>query len=1167
MNEPPAGSSHESSLTAPGGVLAAPRALVGERLDAGGDVCVVGGPGTGKTALLRCVHRDLVKRGSAQRDAVAVLAPNRESADSLRDSLSAGREGVRGGPAARSIHSYAFSLVSVQAQAEFGTPVSFVSGADQDALLATLLAGYEEGRQKPPAWPPRFAPTLRTTRGFRDQLREALNEVMGRGCTQAQLQEWSTRFDHPEWLALAQILQDYDDLLAVPGFGGVDTAAVFAQAAEVIALEERNGARAGQAWSFSSEKIPSVILLDAAQDLPDAALPMIEGLRSLGAQCVVFASPDTVSQGFRGAGGAFVSASARWTPGEAPVILTQPQRAAGALTQVYYDLARRVSDRLELGHVPAVRPAEGTSAVGESSAGMMQAAAPLPSAVHTAQPSGSQRASDAPSPSSVHVRSHPSDAAQVRALAGLLRAWHHTDGVPWSQCAVLTRTSGTAASLADQLRYLGIPVASPQRALSSDPVTQPLLTLLQLDESDPIEVSRFVRRLLQGPLIGLDAIALRGLERELASLPGRLSGAPGGGAEADASAVDSGGAGDQVSADSPDPAATSIIDAALAHAATGDLPAALQKVRALLLTAARVRRSDPHTALWELWKVLDVDRDWKAQALKTPADERNEWLDAVIRLMTLAQKTAERSTNDAASFASMVLQQQFAQDSLAPTASADIVTVAPPAAVSHTTFSHVAIVDLEEGTWPNPQVRGSYFDLTSLLDVMKGRAPQPLTSQEYANRRRLTIGDEGRLLLSAMSRATDTLVINSVDDGEKSPGVFFRALEMAAPSSSSPDGSVENTQEPLRAANGVSASELPVSLREVAARARRAMVSSIKTTGSELHDPLSEAVNPWAQLLRSLQEVGVREADPESWIHWHQVTSTAPIYTPDDTVGISPSRVQTFLDCPLQWFLTTRGGQSDSSTAQEMGTLIHAVAEQFPNGGLLDMQDAFRKGLADLTFSSAWERETQSRRGEDMIVNLNDFLVSRRADGYELVAVEAQIKALEPSPAANGPWRVSGRIDRLERDSDGRLHVVDFKTSKTPVPHKEVRENPQLATYQAALELPGATVTRDDEQNPASQLADADDPTAPTVSGGAELVYPGAKHSSRTVNGEQQWTNRRIQPPLAQADDPSWAHTLLSSVAADMRKSVFTATPSPAMCRHCPVYSSCPAQIVAGEDS
>jgi RecB family exonuclease len=153
-----------------------------------------------------------------------------------------------------------------------------------------------------------------------------------------------------------------------------------------------------------------------------------------------------------------------------------------------------------------------------------------------------------------------------------------------------------------------------------------------------------------------------------------------------------------------------------------------------------------------------------------------------------------------------------------------------------------------------------------------------------------------------------------------------------------------------------------------------------------------------------------------------------------------------------------------------------------------------------------------------MLARYRDYV---RTGGRELVGVEVDVDA------TLGRAVVKGRVDRLERDADGRLVVVDLKTTKTPPPDADVPANPQLGVYQAAVEAGGGA-----------------------VSGGAVLVQLGSKNVRLKVQS---------QPPLGDAADPAWAATLLAQAADGMAGAEFTATVSE-LCRVCPVATTCPLQ-------
>jgi RecB family exonuclease len=127
------------------------------------------------------------------------------------------------------------------------------------------------------------------------------------------------------------------------------------------------------------------------------------------------------------------------------------------------------------------------------------------------------------------------------------------------------------------------------------------------------------------------------------------------------------------------------------------------------------------------------------------------------------------------------------------------------------------------------------------------------------------------------------------------------------------------------------------------------------------------------------------------------------------------------------------------------------------------------------------------------------------------------------------PIELTGRVDRLEVDSEGHLVVIDLKTGKTTTATAtELPEHPQLGAYQVAVEE-GA-------------FAEGD------VSGGAALVQLGTTHKD---------AKEQLQDPLQRAEDPRWAHEMVHRTADTMAASTFAAKANDS-CRVCPVKSSCP---------
>jgi RecB family exonuclease len=129
----------------------------------------------------------------------------------------------------------------------------------------------------------------------------------------------------------------------------------------------------------------------------------------------------------------------------------------------------------------------------------------------------------------------------------------------------------------------------------------------------------------------------------------------------------------------------------------------------------------------------------------------------------------------------------------------------------------------------------------------------------------------------------------------------------------------------------------------------------------------------------------------------------------------------------------------------------------------------------------------------------------------------------------NRPIQLTGRVDRIEVDDEGRLVVIDLKTGKsTAVTASDVAEHAQLAGYQAAVDA-GAF----DEWG--------------RESGGAALVQLGPGKDAR----------EQMQLPLSEATDPQWAYAMVRRTADTMAAATFSAVAN-SKCRVCPVQTSCP---------
>jgi len=294
-------------------------------------------------------------------------------------------------------------------------------------------------------------------------------------------------------------------------------------------------------------------------------------------------------------------------------------------------------------------------------------------------------------------------------------------------------------------------------------------------------------------------------------------------------------------------------------------------------------------------------------------------------------------------------------------------------------------------------------------------------------------------------------------------------------------------------------------------------------------DAVDDAVRVCAatQLAR-LAQAGVAGADPAQWYGMTPLSSDEPLWNGDDhVVTLSPSTLQTLTDCPLRWLLERHGGTDGRDVRSAVGSLLHAlVAESGKTES--QMLNELEKLWSKLPFDSQWYSDNELARHRAM---LSTFAQWRAQTRTELTEEGTEIDV----DGTVGPGvRVRGRLDRLERDSAGRLVVVDIKTGKTPVTKDDAQRHAQLAAYQLAITE--------------GLLPQGDQ------AGGGRLVYLGKVGSTGACERDQD-------PMTAEGRDA--LRESVRDAAAATQGPEFVARINDG-CAHCPVRAICPAQAAIG---
>lgn len=674
-----------------------------------------------------------------------------------------------------------------------------------------------------------------------------------------------------------------------------------------------------------------------------------------------------------------------------------------------------------------------------------------------------------------------SQSEEAQFIAYQFRHAHLIENKPWSQMAVILRTPGAQASaLRRAFSQSGIPVASDIEALSNNPAIAPFLLVAQIALGQKHLTTDYCERLLLSEFGGADSVSLRRIRRAL--IAKRSEEDQRTGAELLIAAIDKG----EINID-------------------GAMP--LQRVYDLLARARAVLRR-PNTQgedlLWEIWNGAltsdgsSLSEAWRRQALRggmrgAGADRD---LDAMMQLFEAARRFAERFPHSKAdSFIRQISQENILGDVItAQGQRPDVVEILTVHAAKGREWEIVAVAGLQEGTWPNLRQRGSLLGSERLVDRLRHGwlARKELEAVSASG----LVEDERRLFHVAVTRAKSQLIVTAIQRDDDEPSTYFE--EIATRVLGDQESDISRVPRPITPA------ALVATLRSELAGQKAVVAGS---------------------LLKRLETEGLPSAAVESWTGVLPISSDTPVVSPDSPVSVSPSSAEGFIQCGVKWFLERSGGTNGDSTAQVLGSAIHAFAalmEEEPTLTQEDLLQKLRESWKLIDPNTGWVSTAQLNRAVMMIekfVRYHTAAIKERT----IVGVEAVFEV------TIGRARIRGSVDRLEVSAEGELFIVDFKTGANAISKNDAITNLQMQAYQLAVIEGGFS-----DRHPSR------------TSAGAELVYLG----SNTVEA-----STRRQPPV----DADEVREQIKEIAEGMSGRQFLATINQ-RCKQCDVRNACPIQ-------
>jgi superfamily I DNA/RNA helicase/RecB family exonuclease len=816
-----------------------------------------------------------------------------------------------------------------------------------------------------------------------------------------------------------------------------------------------------------------LVVVDDAQELTFAAARLLRVLTSAGPDLVLVGDPDAAVQTFRGADPRILAVG--WSS------LGRPDPTAGEPPTVVLPTAYRQSEALaEVSRTITTR-------IGALGGGRQRSPQPVRDG------------------GAVEVALLRSPAQEAAHIAARLRAAHLLDGVAWSEMAVVVRSEARDESLRRILMAHGVPMrpSASESPVRDEVAVRPLLALVDIvlkvaqDPEHRIEPECAIDLALS-PLGECDAVGLRRLRRLLRR-----------------EELDSGGerSSDELLAAillEPGHAASLGHDAAPVRRLSAAIAAGLDAARTTQTDAGRTWAPGvtAETVLWAVWESLDIANRWSRLALRggKRGARADRDLDAVVALFDAAQRYVDRlPAVGPDAFLEHIRGQDVPGDTLAARAqSVDGVALLTPAGAAGREWRYVAVAGVQEGAWPDLRLRGSLLGSEELVAVVTGRDRSFRAAQTAVRY------DETRLFLVAVSRASERLLVTAVRSEDDQPSVY---LDLVDPLVAPTDAGAGD--QPLPEQRDFTELGRTLSLPSLVADLRRRLVL----------DDVDGAAAAAAALGR-MAAVGIAGADPEQWWVQRVLSAERPLRFPGQQVRLSPSKVESFGDCRLRWALTSAGGDAPSHGSANLGTLIHDIAHDLGDDVDADTLVAeVERRWGRLGLPPGWATERQRDQAHQMARRLAAYL--QDPDRPEKVGSEVRLQV------DVGRATITGRVDRLEREPDGRLRVLDYKTGSSKPKADDVDTHPQLGTYQLAVEH-GAFGREGQE------------------SAGAALLHLGK------AAGPSGRPNLQLQTPLASQHDPTWAADLVASTAEGMGGAEFTATPG-SWCTFCPVKTSCPA--------
>ena len=624
---------------------------------------VYGVPASGKTTALKALVLSKLRSGFKPEE-VLVITANRDSATKLRDELALEFQGATPGPMARTLASFAFSILRERSLSLGFNPPELITGSEQDRIISELIEEFLQ-QELPANWPKQLRRQVLELRGFRTELRDLITVCLEHEIEPVELVRLGSEHNQPQWVSMATFFEGYLKRLREPANENRHDPSTLLTVV-VRELQENVAPKV-----VSDLKL---VIVDDAQELTPAAATLLRTIVGQGAELVLLGDPDATTMGFRAANAGAMKELAE-TSGKNFEIINLIESVGSRHEDLTAVLAKTAS-RISTERVGTQRAALGA----------------------TDQGVGAR----------VEGRVFDLETSELAWLAHRLRELHLNEGIAWSEMAVIARSRDVLEKWAAALASESVPtvIQGSQTSFKDEFSTGNLLRLAKFC-IEPVELNReVILDLLRNPYTGLDSLAIRRVRRRLRQLE-----------------LDAGGerTSDQLLVElfeKPE----------VAGELYGDEGKLVRRFLKVLQRAREVLETEGATSeelLWTLWSSSPMVDRWQslADGVGEVALQAGRNLDSLVALFAAANQFAERHPQAGPTeFIIEQLERDVPQDTLALVSRDDQkVLLATSSSLIGRRFEVVALPGLTEGVWPNLKPRSSLLGALALDSVLSGK--------------------------------------------------------------------------------------------------------------------------------------------------------------------------------------------------------------------------------------------------------------------------------------------------------------------------------------------------------------------------------------------------------------------------------------------------------------